>query len=551
MPDPPIELRQKYLNSSEAEVAILKVINAQLENAPLRLLNTRTGRLCDRTAQIHKFTTNLKYKKLLSFTMKHADFQDRITTVVGKYFRRVMLSHRWESKEPQLQDIQDKAVYDLKNPLQTSGITKLQSFCKIAHGAGYRWAWIDTCCIDQNNIVELQKSLNSMFVWFRHSALTIVYLSDVPPSSKPGALARSAWNTRGWTVPEFLAPKVILFYQNDWTPYLGNISPNHKQSTAIIQELEEATGINPGAIVAFTPGMTDAREKLRWASTRVTMLQEDIAYSLFGIFGVHLPIMYGEGKQKALGRLLGEIVAQSGDISALDWVGKSSEFNSCLPADITAYEKPPSVRPSLSEEEMQTAVSSLRDAGVVTLAVRLYSILMYHDAPRFTQRRLQLPCISFTVTEIRRRQGYETPTYEVKADGLKDLIITTEDRLPLFAPARPIKQTCLLVRPWNHHLLDEPDFAGDQTVEDSSLHESVISNAPHGPPGGAKLPVDSELQLRALRFIVRLGQPFGAFLLTQHGAEFRRIAADHDIIAEVRDKTSVRDMMRTMIVEIL
>ncbi|KAG1740290.1 hypothetical protein EDB19DRAFT_1708643 [Suillus lakei] len=27
---------------------------------------------------------------------------------------------------------------------------------------------------------------------------------------------------------------------------------------------------------------------------RVTTLQEDIAYSLFGIFGVHLPVMYGE-----------------------------------------------------------------------------------------------------------------------------------------------------------------------------------------------------------------------------------------------------------------
>ncbi|OJA19078.1 hypothetical protein AZE42_03750, partial [Rhizopogon vesiculosus] len=46
-----------------------------------------------------------------------------------------------------------------------------------------------------------------MFVWYRHSALTIIYLSDVPPLSKPGALAKSAWNSRGWTVQEFLAPK--------------------------------------------------------------------------------------------------------------------------------------------------------------------------------------------------------------------------------------------------------------------------------------------------------------------------------------------------------
>ena len=58
-----------------------------------------------------------------------------------------------------------------------------------------------------------------MFIWYRYSALTLIYLSDVPTSSKPGALPESAWNTRGWTVQEFLAPKFVLFYQHDWTLY--------------------------------------------------------------------------------------------------------------------------------------------------------------------------------------------------------------------------------------------------------------------------------------------------------------------------------------------
>lgn len=49
---------------------------------------------------------------------------------------------------------------------------KLQSFCKVARDAGYHWAWIDLCCTDQNSNVELQKSLNSMFSWYRDSALT-------------------------------------------------------------------------------------------------------------------------------------------------------------------------------------------------------------------------------------------------------------------------------------------------------------------------------------------------------------------------------------------
>ncbi|KIK42095.1 hypothetical protein CY34DRAFT_84155, partial [Suillus luteus UH-Slu-Lm8-n1] len=158
-----------------------------------------------------------------------------------------------------------------------------------------------------------------MFVWYRHSVLTIVYLSDVAPSSKSGALAKSTWNTRGWTVPEFLAPKVVLFYQNDWTLYLDDHSPNHKESPKIMQELEGATGIDARTLVGFRPEMRCAREKLQWVSRRVTTLQEDIAYSLFGIFGVQLPVMYGEKKQNALGRLLQEIIAQSGDITSLDW----------------------------------------------------------------------------------------------------------------------------------------------------------------------------------------------------------------------------------------
>ncbi|KAG1781549.1 hypothetical protein EV702DRAFT_1071617 [Suillus placidus] len=61
--------------------------------------------------------------------------------------------------------------------------------------------------------------------------------------------------------------------------------------------------------------MRGTREKLQWASSHVTTLHEDIAYSLLGIFGVRLPVIYGEKKQNSLGRLLQEIVAHSGDIT--------------------------------------------------------------------------------------------------------------------------------------------------------------------------------------------------------------------------------------------
>jgi hypothetical protein len=116
---------------------------------------------------------------------------EQIQNVVAMFFQYVMLSHRWEGKEPLLHDIQDRSVYEL-DPVDD--IAKLQSFCKVVRDAGYRWAWSDTCCINKNNIIELQQSVNTMFAWYRHSALTVVYLSDVLPSSKSGALAMSIWN---------------------------------------------------------------------------------------------------------------------------------------------------------------------------------------------------------------------------------------------------------------------------------------------------------------------------------------------------------------------
>ncbi|KAG1803189.1 uncharacterized protein BJ212DRAFT_992315 [Suillus subaureus] len=546
------ELRQEYFSLSEADNIIRKVIYAQLDDAPLRLLDTASGLLCDREAQICAFKLSTEYKELLSFIIKHADIRtEHITEVAAFYFRCVMLSHMWQGKEPLLHDIKDKVVYGF-NPVD--GIVKLQSFCKAARDMGYRWAWIDTCCIDQKNNVELQKSLNSMFIRYHHSSLTIVYLADVPASSKSGALARSAWNTRGWTLPEFLAPKIVLFYQRDWTLYLDHHSGNHKESSIIMGELENATGIDAHALVSFCPGMTGAREKLRWASTRVTIVQEDVAYSLFGIFGIHLPVICGEKKQNALGRLLQEIVAQSGDITALDWVGKSSDFNSCLPADITSYRAPPCALPSLSEDDIQTSVSRLQNVLDIDVALKLHRLLDDLGAPRFANRKLRLPCIAFLVTEVRRSHTQDQEAYfayEVKANGLRDLLITTEDKLTQFSRAKPNLQTFLLVRPWDPYLLELPDFADNpQGMDNWSVRGSMFRDN-LSVFSGETGPIDSQSHSRALRLIVRLGQPFGAFLLArQRGGEYKRIASDRNIIAQVKEVADSVHRMHVRTLEI-
>ncbi|KAG2364184.1 WD40-repeat-containing domain protein [Suillus spraguei] len=546
--------------SSEAAQTIQQVIHAQLENAPLRLIDTSTGWLCDRAAQINTFMRSMEYKESLS-SMTCVSLQtEPIREAVAEFFSWAMLSHRWERHEPMLRDVHSKDVYSLE---PVGSVPKLQTFCKVARGAGYRWAWgADNCCIDPSSNVELQQSVNSMFAWYYYSALTIVYLSDVPPSSLPGALSRSIWSTRGWTFQEFLAPLVVLFYQADWSLYLDDHSPNHKESPIIMHELEHSTGINADALVAFRPETRGAREKLHWASTRVTSLQEDIAYSLFGIFGVHLPVIYGEGRHFALGRLLQEIIAQSGDISTLDWVGKPSEFNSCLPAEIISYKAPPCTPPSLSEDDIQERVSMLQDTVTMESASKLYALLEKLSPPRFANRRLQLPCIAFHLIDVRRRPGQDgngSFTYEVKADGLHDLLITTKDKLIQFSRSRSARQTFLLIRPWNRDDLELPDLgdieSSDSTDEcdywsepgspsESHTRESVNEGLKPGSP--------SETYMRDLRLIVRLGQPFGALLLAQQrGGEYKRVASDHNIIAQVKDVTSVDNMMDVRTLEIL
>ena len=48
-------------------------------------------------------------------------------------------------------------------------------------------------------------------------------------------------------------------------------------------------------------------ERMSWAAKRTTTLKEDRVYCLLGIFGVFLPLIYGEGEEYAALRLKDEI----------------------------------------------------------------------------------------------------------------------------------------------------------------------------------------------------------------------------------------------------
>ncbi|KAI6156808.1 hypothetical protein BKA82DRAFT_148345, partial [Pisolithus tinctorius] len=261
---------------------------------------------------------------------------ERVLRVVSSFFEYVMLSHVWQGlNEPALQDlkVEFKSVWDLPDtPLNE----KLRNFCQETRRLGYRWAWSDTCCIDKSMDLIVNHSLTSMYKWYADSAATLVFLADVAHPSKPGDLAHSVWMTRAWTLQELLSPNVIFFYDSEWEPYLSDTDSNHKESPEIMEEVADAMKVSRGTIITFSPDDLGVREKLRLASTRNATVEEDIAYSLIGIFKSEIRPHYDEGAE-ALGHLLEEIVDRSGEVTVLAWSGKSSPYNSCLPASLSVY----------------------------------------------------------------------------------------------------------------------------------------------------------------------------------------------------------------------
>ena len=370
------------------EQVVSNIVSDVLKAFPLRLLDAHSGMLCDRGAQILHFKNSQQYKQLVSSksTLDTPPQTARIREVVSTYFQYATLSHRWGTFEPLLRDIKEKIIYDLD---PNDGLLKLQSFCLATLRHGHIWAWSDTCCIDKESSAELQEAIGSMYSWYQQSVLTMVHLADVSDTSP---LTSSEWFKRGWTLQELLTPRFLLFFTRDWKLYRG-ISSNHKENNVILRELKQATGIASGLLSSFHPGVDDARARLQWASTRDTTRSEDMAYSLFGVFGLHLPVLYGESAENALGRLLAEVISKSDDTSILDWVGQPSAFHSCFPHSIRPYKTP--LQPSLS----RTASPNIQYGHQSVTSVReMHHALSNLSRTQFVKPRLFLPCIVHRVS---------------------------------------------------------------------------------------------------------------------------------------------------------
>lgn len=508
----------QYVRPQTVKMTIGEIAKKVLKNMPPRLFNTESGVICDQAARLQAFEHSAYYTEMLSMITTHEELEREARPKVQDYFSYGMLSHRWESGEIRLRDIRQRESIYTQNS-RFAGLSKLRNFCRITTSHHLRWAWCDTCCIDLTNSVELQEAITSMFRWYRGSALTIIYLSDIS-NSPLDALMTSLWFTRGWTLQELLAPSVILFYRRDWTLFApeeslknGEVGPNHKNSDLICRILNEATGVDVVSLRNLKPGTTCPRLKLQWASRRSTTKVEDIAYSLFGIFDVQLPILYGEQEDQALGRLMQEIICRTGDVSVLDWVGQPGRMNSCLPDSVSCFQAAkwrPEVQPLAIEdfEPMCTLHESLSSAAMTTIAT-LHHRLQDLPAPLLMHGKLTIPSIIYRVEDVTEQchSHNNLRQYFLNVAGLKTLNIKTREELKTGSQSR---YDYSIAHIWRDDLLQRlTEGPGDETT-------------------------------LTLEFISCLGQPFVAFLLVREGRNtFRKVASTERIIAQVDDVSKV------------
>jgi hypothetical protein len=221
-----------------------------------------------------------------------------------------ILSHTWGADEVTFRDLMED-IRENKTECQTKvGYQKI-AFCEAqALSDGLQYFWVDTCCIDKSSSAELQESINRMCHWYRCATRCYAYLSDVSSRERESgdevsratwkiAFRKSRWFTRGWTLQELVAPKSVEFFSKEGIRLGDKLS--------LEQLIHDITGIPSNALRGGSLSSFSVSERMAWVAKRNTQLEEDKAYSLFGIFDIQIPLLYGEGEEKAFTRLHEEI----------------------------------------------------------------------------------------------------------------------------------------------------------------------------------------------------------------------------------------------------
>ena len=258
----------------------------------------------------------------------------------------IILSHTWGQEEISLQEWEAVAAfpelvalrdesgigpdsYSILQERRVQGLMKKQGFVKVTMfcervkntRAAIKWVWVDSCCIDKTSSAELSEAINSMFQWYKRSVECWVHLADASLSDDgvdtTAPLEKSRWFNRGWTLQELIAPNHVHFFSYEWT-LIGILDDD-----AFRDRVSKLTGISTSYLGVnndnYPVNHASVSHRMTWAANRETTVPEDLAYCLLGLFDVNMPLLYGEGRERAFIRLQEEILKQSEDQTLLAW----------------------------------------------------------------------------------------------------------------------------------------------------------------------------------------------------------------------------------------
>ncbi|KAI0538716.1 heterokaryon incompatibility protein-domain-containing protein [Xylaria digitata] len=221
-----------------------------------------------------------------------------------------ILSHTWSEDEVLFEDIRDASPEQFLQKWRFKpGAAKVVDSANKAPEMEYQYIWIDTCCIDKNSSAELSEAINCMYRWYQESATCYAYLSDI--------LSEADGSVEDGQLQELIAPDEVIFFNMKWE----SIGTRQSLASTISAVTKIDISLLEGGLGKPDLDEFSVHTRMTWAYERQTTRPEDRAYSLIGIFDVHMPLLYGEGGDKAFERLQGEIIKRVNDQSILLYRG--------------------------------------------------------------------------------------------------------------------------------------------------------------------------------------------------------------------------------------
>jgi len=301
-----------------------------------------------------------------------------------------ILSHTWGPDEDEVSYEEFRSQSDAVQAglRKRPGYRKL-NFCSLQVSRdGLHYFWVDTCCINKQSDPELTEAINSMFRWYQRAAKCYVYLSDHVVGNGWSSFSRSRWFTRGWTLQELLAPLSVEFYDANGD-YLG-------EKATLAARIKSTTGISENALHGQPLHTFSIKDRLSWGRDRRTKREEDGAYAMLGIFGVTMPLVYGEGSSSAYYRLLNEVETKAQREISPEYTDYLPASATALKIALTTIQRPELPNPTSSfkpvSRKWETTETTSDQDTAATLQVPEPSLPKEQEfiAPREVQKRVEI-----------------------------------------------------------------------------------------------------------------------------------------------------------------